>query len=166
MKRRQKGISLIELLAIIAIVTILVVIAVPSYISFAQLNRIKTLNQNLYYNLTFARSEAIKRNASVYVSFTTGSNWCYGINLGSSCSCSVPSSCSLGAFSSDNTQATLSITGLSGALVFEPNHGDASASPTITYTITSGTSAVSVKVSLSGNVQTCSANVSGYQACT
>lgn len=166
MNYRQKGLSLIELLALMAITAILVVVAVPSYISFAQLNRIKTLSQNLYYNLQFARSEAIKRNANVYVSFTTGTNWCYGINVGSACNCAVPAGCTLGTTTSNNTQATLTTSGLGGALIFEPNHGSANASPTLTYTVTSGTSAISVIVKLSGNMQTCSANVSGYQACS
>lgn len=166
MVQQQNGVSLIELLTIIAITAVLVVVAVPSFVSYVQLNRIKVLSQNLYYNLQYARSEAIKRNASIYVTFTTGTSWCYGINVGSACTCSTPSTCTLGATTSNNTQATLSLTGSSSSsLIFEPNHGGANSTPTLTYAVTGGTSAINVMVGLTGNMQTCSANVSGYSAC-
>jgi type IV fimbrial biogenesis protein FimT len=166
-KALGNGFTLVEMLVVTAIVLILVVVAVPSFVNYVQLNRITVLAQNLYYNLQYARSEAIKRNTTVYVSFTSGSSWCYGINVGSSCTCSTPSSCSLGATSFGSTQATLSSSGLSSnALYFEPNHGASNVAATVSYTITGGTSAVSVEVGLSGSVQTCSNNVSGFQTCT
>ncbi len=168
MKRNSNtvGVTIVELLVVISVSAILIIIAVPSFISFMQSNRIKILAQNLYYNLQYARGEAIKRNAKVYVTFTTGSSWCYGINPTSACNCATPSSCTLGATTAGNTQATLTATNLSSnSIIFEPNHGAANVAPTITYTTTGGTSEVSVEVGLSGNAQTCSTNMSGFQAC-
>jgi Tfp pilus assembly protein FimT len=166
-RKNDTGLSIFELLTMIAIVAILVIVAVPSFIYFQQLNRINTLAQNLYYNLQYARTEAIKRNSSIYVTFSNGSNWCYGINAGSACTCATPANCNLGATTSNNTQATLSSSGLvSNSIIFEPNHGGSNTQATVSYTVTGGTQAVSVQVGLSGSVQTCSNNVSGYQACS
>lgn len=168
MKRNihTQGFSFIELMVAIMVLGILVVVAVPSFVNFLQVNRVTVAAQELFYNLNNARSEAIKRNNTIYVSFVTGSSWCYGINVGSACTCTTASSCNLGTGKASGTKVTLSLSGISGPLSFEPNHGASSANPTITFTSTGGTQAVSVKVGLLGNVQTCSNNVSGFQTCS
>jgi prepilin-type N-terminal cleavage/methylation domain-containing protein len=163
----NKGFTLVELLVVLVITTILAVTAVPSFITYLQTNRLTTASQNLYYTLQYARSEALKRNTTVYVSFQTGSNWCYGINPGSTCSCNTANSCTLGSTTANSaSQLTLSATGLvSNAVHFEPNHGAAGSSSTITFTNAQSV-AMSVKVRLLGSLLLCSSQVSGYSACT
>jgi type IV fimbrial biogenesis protein FimT len=159
------GFTLVELLVVLVITIILAVTAVPSFITYLQTNRLITASQNLYYALQYARTEAVKRNATVYVSFRTGSNWCYGINA--TCSCNTANSCALGSTSANSSsQLTLSATGLSSnSIRFEPNHGAAGSSSTITLT-NSQSIAMSVRVRLLGSLLLCSSQVSGYSACT
>ena len=166
--KKQKGITLIELLITIVIIAVLVIIGIPSFVNYLQENRLIGTTQNLYYTLQYARSEAVKRNTTMYVVFQTGSNWCYGINPGSSCSCSTAGSCTLGSVSSNSAQPmSLSTSGLtSNTIQFEPLHGASYISGTITYTLTGSSNAMSVKVNLLGSLQVCSNQISGYPTCS
>lgn len=165
--RGKHGFSLVELLVVMGIVAIISSIAVPSFLTYLQTTRLTNAAQNLYYALQTARTEAIKQNANVYVSFQTGTTWCYGVNANSSCACNTASNCTLGATQAPaSAQLTLSATGLNGTSIhFEPNHGAAMTSSTITLTNGQG-NAISVKISLLGSLLLCSSNVSGYPACS
>lgn len=163
--RTNKGLSLIELMIIVIVMVILTVIAIPSFTQFMQRYRLITTTQSIYYNLQYARSEAVKRAATVYISFQTGNNWCYGINTGSVCSCTIPSGCNLGTFTPSASQlTTLTLNGFS-SLSFEGSRGAASSSGTITITVAGGTSSMGIDVGTLGNLQICSNNLSGYPAC-
>lgn len=164
--RNQPGITLIELLIVLAIVIILAATAVPSFITYLQTNRLTSATENMYYTLQYARSEAIKRNVTVYVSFKTGNSWCYGVNPGSTCTCDVANSCTLGSTQAPSGgQLTLTATGLtSNSLHFEPNHGAATASSKITITNGQGT-AMGVDVGLLGSLLLCSSQVPGFPVC-
>ncbi|GAC1409601.1 MAG: GspH/FimT family pseudopilin [Burkholderiaceae bacterium] len=59
------GFSLIELLSVIAITAIFAAVAGPSFRDFIAGQRIKAASYDLSYTLTYARSEAIKRNSQV-----------------------------------------------------------------------------------------------------
>lgn len=161
----KNGFSLIELLITVAVAGVLATIAIPSFVSYLQTRRLVGASQNLYYTIQFARSEAIRRNAVVYVSIQTGSNWCYGVNVASACSCNSANSCGLGAINATNTNLSLSATGLAGnSINFEPSHGAANAASTFTYT-GNGLS-MTVQVQTLGNTVICSSQIPGYQACT
>ena len=162
------GFSLIELLIIIAITAVMLVVAVPSFISYLQLNRLRGTVQQQYYSLQYARSEAVKRNSNVYVTFQTGDSWCYGMNVGSVCNCSTPSGCGLGVVKAPKAQQlTLSTSGiLASTIQFEPTHGAANASGLITFTLYGQTTSMSVKMGRLGNVIICSSSITGYQSCS
>lgn len=162
--KRQQGLSLVETMIIMSIVIILAAIALPSFLSFMQRYRLITTSQHLYYNLQYARSVALKKSQTVYVAFQTGSNWCYGIGTSSACDCSNPSSCDLGSFTPPNQLTTLSLSGFN-ALTFEGTRGTASATGTITLTVTGDTPSMGVDVGTVGNLLLCSTNVSGYPTC-
>jgi type IV fimbrial biogenesis protein FimT len=66
------GFTLIELLVTISITAILLAIAVPSFRDFISGQRIKTASYDISYTLTYARSEAIKRNNDVVLTPATG----------------------------------------------------------------------------------------------
>ena len=166
--RNYRGFSIYELLIAIAVFAILAAIAVPSYKTFIQNYRLTATAENLYSVIQAARSEAVKRNATVFVSFNTTDPWCYGVNVGSACTCTTASTCNLGVHSATASGlTTLSTTGLSGtAISFEGTRGAASSSATITYTTTGGTNAMSLKIGLLGNSQLCSAQITRYPVCS
>lgn len=64
-----------ELLIVVAIVGILASLAAPSFSQFIKSQKIKSMATDLNASLTLARSEAIKRNASVTMSPTTAGSW-------------------------------------------------------------------------------------------
>jgi prepilin peptidase dependent protein B len=103
-------------------------IAIPSFRSLIEYYRITTATDNLYAAIQYARTESIKRNTTVYMSFTTGDTWCYGINTGSTCNCATAGSCNLGSTSASAAQLlTLSASGLSSnSFYFDTMHGGAS----------------------------------------
>lgn len=167
--RKQRGLSMVELLIVLVIIVILTLVALPAFTTFMQQYRVTATVQNLFYALQNARSEAIKRNATVYVTFSATDPWCYGINVGSACTCTTPSTCSIGTGGASKTQdMTLTTTGLSSnSLTFEGTRGAASSgSSLITLTIYGQTTAMAIKVTTLGNMQMCSSQVSGYPACT
>ena len=76
-KQRQAGFTLIELMIVITIVGGLLVIALPSMTEMVTNQKVKGVANELYFDLSFARSEAIKRNTTVQV-VRTGADWTGG----------------------------------------------------------------------------------------
>jgi Tfp pilus assembly protein FimT len=157
--------TLIEFLIAILLISIVAAIAVPYFRSFIVNYRIAANAENLYSVLQYARTEAVKRNSNVYVSFVTGSNWCYGVNAGSACTCSSAGSCALNTTSADNAGVTSLSSTYSSNMYFEGTHGAASASGSFTFTLTSGSSLIQVNIGHLGNISECSTGISGYTAC-
>jgi type IV fimbrial biogenesis protein FimT len=167
--RDQQGFTVLELLVVLTIVIILALITVPSFLSFNREFHVTAVGENLLYNLQYARSEAIKRNANVYVTFNTTDPWCYGISLTANCNCNSLGSCTLGAFKSATTQqTTMSTSGLtSNSLIFEGTRGaTTNGKTTITFTVYGQTTAMSVETTALGNMQMCSPNIGGYPVCS
>lgn len=71
-RRRDQGFSLVELLLVVVITGVLAGIAVPAYREFVASSRVKNASFDLAALLTFARSEAIKRNNTVAVGMNAG----------------------------------------------------------------------------------------------
>jgi len=169
LQRKQRiGITLIELLFVLAIVAILVTLSVPLFTNFIQNYRLTSAAEDLLNSIAYARSESIKQSTPVYISFNTGDTWCYGLNSGSSCDCTNPSSCNLGTTSYQVAQQlSLTTSGLtSNTLYFKSIHSGASTSGNITFTAY-GQSAPLITISISrlGNPQVCATGISGYTAC-
>jgi type IV fimbrial biogenesis protein FimT len=74
----QRGFTIIELMTVVVIVGILATIGAPSLRDFVIRNRVKTASTDLHFTLTFARSEAVKRNAQVDVVPVSTSDWSQG----------------------------------------------------------------------------------------
>jgi type IV fimbrial biogenesis protein FimT len=73
-RKASRGFTLIELLITLTVAVILATVAVPAYTNFIANQRVKTASQALFASLTFARSEAIKRNRDITVT-RAGSDW-------------------------------------------------------------------------------------------
>lgn len=64
---RTAGFTMVELLVTLAVLLILAVVAIPNLNNYTANQEIKGTAQSLYSTLLYARAEAIKRNALVYV---------------------------------------------------------------------------------------------------
>lgn len=72
------GFTLIELLVSVAITGILLAVGIPSFQGFILNQRVKTASYDLSSTLILARSEAIKRNATVSLVPTSTTAWASG----------------------------------------------------------------------------------------
>jgi type IV fimbrial biogenesis protein FimT len=127
--RYPRGVTVIELMIVVAVVAILASLAGPSFRSLLDRQRVRSAAANLNVDVQYARSEAVRNNAPVTVSFSASSSpWCYGIVGGSSaCDCNTAGSCSLKTVRGDDF-ANVSIT-LAGGTGFtiSPRQGQISA---------------------------------------
>lgn len=154
------GFTLIEMVVTVAVLAILLGVAVPAFQDTLAKRRLVGAAEQLYADLNYARGEAIKRNTNVTVSFSAGTDWCYGIAL-ATCACGTTGSCQLDGVekvvSSSNFRgvslpsAYLTFTG--AKTTFEPRRGTAGAG---TATLSSSTGSVELTVSSLGRVSICS----------
>ncbi|BAL25516.1 GspH/FimT family pseudopilin [Azoarcus sp. KH32C] len=121
-RTRLRGVTLIELLTAIAIMAVLVTMAAPSLNNFILKSRLKGAGEALHSDLVYARTEAVTRNQTITVSFSTGTDWCYGISTGGTCNCATAGSCSIKAVSGTSYTGTTLATSFT-ALTFDGVQG-------------------------------------------
>lgn len=63
----DRGFTLLELMITLIVFAIISVVAIPNFQNYMLQNRVKTGAQELFTSLLYARSEAVKRDASVYI---------------------------------------------------------------------------------------------------
>lgn len=73
----MKGFTLYELLITLVVVALLTMVAIPNFRGFIGGQELKNVAQNLYMDLMYTRSEAIKRNATVTLT-PNGGTWTDG----------------------------------------------------------------------------------------
>lgn len=87
--QRRAGFTLIELMVTLAVLGILAAIAAPSFSDILERRKLNGAGETLFANLMFAKTEAIKRNADIRVTFVgTGATWCFGLSENVACDCS------------------------------------------------------------------------------
>ncbi|OOV87136.1 GspH/FimT family pseudopilin [Oceanospirillum linum] len=85
---RAKGFTLIELLITLIIISVLTAATGPNISRYIEQERLRGALFNLKQKLVYARSEAIKRNVTIFVSGSAGADWCVGLSLKADCDCS------------------------------------------------------------------------------
>ncbi|MHB1220742.1 MAG: GspH/FimT family pseudopilin [Gammaproteobacteria bacterium] len=163
-----QGVTFLEMMATLSIAAVLALLSTVLFTDFIARYRLSATADSLYFQLQYARSEAVKRNIPVYVSFHAGDTWCYGIHTSSACDCTTPASCSLGTVSYTKAGLiSLSTNGLiSNAIYFDGTNGSANASGSITFTkYGQSTPLITTPLRRLGNTTACSTDVNGYSAC-
>lgn len=74
-RRRQSGLSLIELMIGLAILGMLLALGVPMFTTWIQNTQIRTAADGFLNGVQSARNEAIRRNAAVQVKMVGSSGW-------------------------------------------------------------------------------------------
>lgn len=75
MRSIHQGFTLVELMITLIVFAIVVTVAIPNLQYYTLQNRVKTGAQNLFSSLIYARSEAVKRDAPVYLNPADADAW-------------------------------------------------------------------------------------------
>ena len=108
MQYRSRGFTLIELMVTISIAAVLMAVAAPSFRDLVAGQKIKTASYDVLSALTYARSEALKRNLNVSLVQAAG-GWKNGWTIVTADSFTV---------SAHEAFSGLTITGPTGSLVY------------------------------------------------
>lgn len=166
---RAKGMTLVELLITVGLIVVALSVAVPSFQYAVETEQLKAVSEGLAANAQFARSEAIKKHAGVWLAFQGGTNWCYGLHDEATCDCNTPGSCTINwvekvVRASSFPTVGFAMTGFAtGDTRFEGTRGTASPSGAIIFT--RNNKSIQVEVNAMGRIKVCSSTVLGYDPC-
>ena len=170
---RAQGFTLIELLITLTIVAILAALAAPNMGEYIEQERVRGALVNLKQELAFARSEAIKRNTTIYISSTQGAAWCLGMSLSANCDCTIADpdlggACSLSVNGAEVlrriTNSDYPGVSMDAAIGLEFDGVRGVASQADTLEMSSDNYSGEVVISLIGRVRACG-NISGMEGC-
>ena len=178
--RPQRAFTLIEMIVTVSVLAILAAIAAPSFLNTLEKRRVVGAAEQLYADLQYARSEAIKGNRSVGVNFTvTGDEWCYGLDdtpAATECNCTTGVGCTVDTvtkvFKSDGYRGvtmTAPVFAGAGRTGFEERRGFLRGGAAGTVEFSSASQQLNVVLSAQGRIRLCSPTakkVAGYPRCT
>ena len=76
--RRTSGFTLLEAVFTMAVLAIILAAAVPSYSHYLARQRLRHVAELLEQDLRHARTLSVEEGRSVYMSFQSGRQWCWG----------------------------------------------------------------------------------------
>jgi len=174
-ENKEWGLTLIELMVVLSILSLLAFIAIPAFNTTIEKNRLTTAAEQLYYDLQYAKTEALKTNQHVYVSFSVSpSSWCYGIST-TTCNCFAESQCKIantdfvrtGAEYANIDLQQAKFAGGANYTAFEPTRGRPSANGMRNGSIwfrDSSNRQVAVVLNRIGRIRICSPQLANYPA--
>jgi prepilin-type N-terminal cleavage/methylation domain-containing protein len=163
-----RGVTAIELMIAVAIMGAVAAIAAPAFQQQIERRRLMAAAETVLADLRWARSEAIKRNKVVRVTFATGDSWNYSIS--SRDDPTVGENTDIKAVSyTDYVKTTLSSVSFSGGVVrtnFNNVRGTAGAG-TVALKSTVNNYELHVVLSLLGRSRICAvgSTMGGYDKC-
>lgn len=138
-RRTQGGFTLIEMLVTVTVLAVMLGVGVPSFRNFVAGQKVKTTSQDLMTALVIARSEAVKRNATVTVAPVTADTWVSGWTVTAASSATV--------VHQQQALSGVTITLAPSTVVFGPNGRPAATSR---FQVTGTATSKCVKVDLTG----------------
>lgn len=153
-RHRQQGFSLLEVGVVLVILVILLVAALPAYGDFLVRKQLELASQSLVQDLRLARQASQIGQSNVFVSFRTGTQWCWGVNRGEPCDCGQPSSCNMSHM--DGRDFKRIHLQRADALEFERSMGRALQMGGAEFVADKGAQRLRVEVSAMGRTQVCS----------
>lgn len=173
-RSRQEGFTLIELMVTIVVFGILLMIAVPSFTSMMDTVRVKRAGDAVNAFMVNAKSEAIKRNATVRAIVQvadSGATWCVGMTTAASCDCLTAGSCQIDGADrviSNSAYKSVSLDGPDDAhaFVFSALRGTVTGNETVEL-VSENEVRLNVVVAPTGRARLCSPDGSagGYATC-
>jgi prepilin-type N-terminal cleavage/methylation domain-containing protein len=165
-----KGFTIIELMITLTVLAIIIVVAVPSFSGILERRQLHGAGEKLFADLMYAKTEAIKRNTPVRVSFTgTGATWCYGMALNANCDCTA-NDCQIDGVLQvtsqddfDGVEVIADSSFVGGSTTFTPLRGAANPGR-LEFAVSSGANLGAV-VSSFGRVRLCSDGGFNYDNC-
>ncbi|SCZ51596.1 GspH/FimT family pseudopilin [Thiohalomonas denitrificans] len=173
MVRLPFGFTLIELMITISVLAILITLGVPSFQDTLERHRLKAAIEQVYQDLQYARSEAIKRNQNITVQLKIPAGtdpWCYGLSDAGGCDCTASPGCAIDGDPKNTTAHDFRNIALDGFHTADFNfafdaHRGGGADRSIRLNSASGYE-TQVVVSALGRVRLCSDDdVMGYPSC-
>jgi type IV fimbrial biogenesis protein FimT len=95
MRRRARGLTLLELLVTLAIVAVMMTLALPSFGSILARHRLKAAAEQMAADLGELRLISAQRGQALHLSLQPGAQWCYALATASGCDCRMRQSCQL-----------------------------------------------------------------------
>lgn len=178
-KSHNEGFTLIELMITVAVLALILAISVPSFSGVLERRQLQGAGEKLFADFMLAKTEAIKRNSNVTVSFKINSpNWCYGLVLGNaSCDCAA-ADCVIDGVTYVTSQedfdrvtvlAGESALAAEGAIVsttFSPLRGAPDASGDLEFSVSSGANlGVNLPSTAVGKISICSDGGFNFDPC-
>ncbi|ATI04127.1 MULTISPECIES: GspH/FimT family pseudopilin [Cycloclasticus] len=172
-QNRQKGFTLIELLITVVILGILLALAAPSFFEILERRKIVGATDLLHSDLLFAKTETIKRNKVIRISFKNKgtTNWCYGMKEEVTCDCTTANDCDIDGVervvkASDFPNVSSTWTFGSDTAEFDPIRGFVNLNDAGTATFSIGSADTNVVLSITGRSRICSdTGIGGYPSC-
>ena len=167
---KVNGFTLLEMMVSVAVMAILATTVIPSFHDMKEKHKIRGAVETISGDLQLARSEAIKTNQNVSLSFSGNgtTNWCYGINDTSGCDCNVANACLVDgntvrvSDSSEFSNINLTTNFTGQTTTFDPDRGTTNSGTTV---LTVDGKSVDIFVSAIGRISICSNDFSFYPNC-
>ncbi len=160
MRTPSSGFTLLEMLITVAILAVVLAMATPHVRAFLEIQRLKNGVETIAGDLQYARTESIKRNLPIAVTFATNgtSTWSYT---------STPALWTSKSSADFSGVQMTSVTFAGQSVTFNPVRGTANVGQ-IHLSTSDGTTQLAIQIGILGQVATCSLTsvpVGGYPPC-